>query len=173
MNTSILFSEKQIQQKVQELAQQINQTYGKGELLAIGILKGVFMFYTDLLTHLEQDITCDFCAVSFYGSSKKASSEASVSLDVKSSIEGKNILLVDCIADRGHSIEFVKKHLKQRKPASIRTVALITKPYAAKVSQIDFKGFTVDQDVFVIGYGIDYDDQGRNLNYFAQLNDFN
>lgn len=173
MNTSILFSEKQIQQKVQELAQQINQTYGKAELLAIGILKGAFMFYTDLLTHLEQDISCDFCTVSFYGSSTKASSEATVALDVKSSIEGKDILLVDCIADRGRSIEFVKKHLKQRKPASIKTVALITKPYATENSQIDFKGFQVEQDVFVVGYGIDYDDQGRNLNYFAQLNDFN
>ena len=173
LKTSILFSEDQIQKKIQEMAQEINQAYGKDKLLAIGILKGAFVFYTELLTHLEQDLTCDFCAVSFYGPATKAASEASLSLDVKSSIEGENILLIDCIADRGRSIDFLKKHLSQRKPASIKTAVLITKPYATKNSQIDFKGFTVDQDVFVVGYGIDYKDQGRNLNYFAQINDFN
>ena len=173
MNTSILFSESQIQKKVQKLAQQINHAYGKSDLFAIGILKGAFMFYTDLLKYLEQNITCDFCSISFYGSSTQASSEAAVFLDVQSSIKGKNVLLVDCIADRGYSIGFIRKHLEQRKPASIKAVALITKPSAVKNSQIDFKGFEVAQDVFVVGYGIDYNDQGRNLNYFAQLNDFN
>ena len=173
MNTSILFSEEQIQKKVQELAQQINQTYGKSKVLAVGILKGAFIFYTDLLKYLEQDISCDFCSVSFYGPSKKASSEAILSLDIKTPIKGKKILLIDCIADYGHSIQFITKHLEQREPHSIKTVVLITKPAALKNSKIDFKGFEVEQDVFVIGYGIDYNNQGRNLKHFAQLNDLN
>ena len=173
MNTSILFSEDQIQKKVQELARQIDSTYGKNKILAIGILKGAFVFYTELLKHLKQEITCDFCSISFYGPSKKASSEASLSLDIKSSIKGGKILLIDCISDYGHSLNFIKKHLKQREPHSIKTAVLIVKPAALKNTSIDFKGFEVEQDVFVIGYGIDYNNQGRNLRYFAQLNDLN
>ena len=173
MNTSILFSEKQIQAKVGDLAKQVNAFYGKSEILAVGILKGAFVFYAELLRQLEQDITCDFCSVSFYGSGKKASSEATLSLDIKSLVKGKKILLIDCISDCGHSLEFVKKHLEQREPHSIRTAVLVVKPTALQKTQIDFKGFEVEQDAFVIGYGIDYNNEGRDLRYFAQLNDFN
>ncbi len=173
MNTSILFSEKQIQEKITELAQQINKTYGKEEVLAIGILKGAFMFYTKLLRQLDMELTCDFCSVSFYGGSKSASKEAVLSLDVKSSVQGKKILLVDCIADQGLSIDYVKKHLQQREPHSIKTTALLVKPMALKKTTIDFKGFEVDQSAFVVGYGVDYGDEGRNFRYFAQLNDLN
>ena len=173
MNTSILFSEKQIQQKIHELAGQINTAYGNSEILAIGILKGAFMFYTELLKQLEQDISCDFCCVSFYGPSKTASPEAILSLDITSPVKGKKILLIDCIADYGHSINFVKKHLEQRAPHSIKTAVLVVKPAALKNSSIDFKGFEVEQDSFIIGYGIDYNNIGRSLRYFAQLNDFN
>ena len=173
MNTSLLFSEEQIQKKVQDLARQINDSYGKSEVLAIGILKGAFIFYTELLRHLKQEITCDFCSISFYGPHKKASSEAGLSLDIKSSIKGKKILLIDCISDYGHSLNFIKNHLEQREPHSIKTAILIVKPAALKNTSIDFKGFEVEQDIFVVGYGIDYNNQGRNLRYFAQLNDLN
>ncbi len=173
MSSSVLFSEKQIQKKVHELAQQINTAYGNDEILAIGILRGAFIFYTDLLKQLKQEITCDFCSVSFYGSLKKASSTAHLSLDIKSPVKGKKILLIDCIADHGHSLHFIKQHLEQREPHSIKTAVLIVKPAALKKVQIDFKGFEVDQDVFVIGYGLDYSHKGRNLKHLAQLNDFN
>ena len=173
MNTSILFSEEQIQKKVQDLSQEINKFYGASDILAIGILRGAFLFYTDLLKNLEQNISCDFCSVSFYGPSRKASSEAILSLDVKSSIKGKKILLIDCIADYGHSLDFIIKHLEQRKPHSIKTAVLITKPAAIQNVQIDFKGFEIEQDAFIVGYGIDYNNYGRNLNHFAQLNDLN
>lgn len=173
MNTSVLFSEEQIQKKVGELARQINSAYGESEVLAIGILRGAFVFYTELLKQLEQNISCDFCSVSFYGGGKRASSSATLSMDIKSPVQGKKVLLIDCIADYGHSLNFVRKHLEQRKPQSIKTAVLIVKPAALKNSQIDFKGFEVAQDVFVIGYGIDYNNKGRALKHFAQLNDFN
>lgn len=168
MSHSVLFSEKQIQNKIQQLAKQVNDFYGKDELLAIGILTGAFRFYTDLLKQLEQDIRCDFCSVSFYGSSQTASAEASLSYDVKSPVKGKRILLIDCIADHGHSIHFVKQHLKNRQAKQVKTIALITKPKALQKTTIDFKGFSVKQDVFVMGYGIDYNSEGRELNYFSQ-----
>lgn len=173
MNTSILFSEKQIQDKIQELAGKINETYGKEDILAIGILRGAFMFYTELLKQLEQNISCDFCSVSFYGSGKKASQEANLLLDVKTPLKGKKILLIDCIADYGHSINFIKDHLKQREPLSIKTAVLVVKPAALSNCEIDFYGFEVEQNAFVIGYGIDYNNQGRGLRHFAQLNDLN
>lgn len=173
MNTSVLFTEKQIQTQVKNLAQQINDSYGTSEVLAVGILRGAFVFYADLLKQLKMNLSCDFCSVSFYGAGSKASLEATLDMDIKSSVKGKQILLIDCVADQGHSLNFIKKHLEQRQPQSIKTAVLLVKPVALKNSQIDFKGFEIKQDIFVIGYGIDYNNNGRSLRYFAQLNDFN
>ena len=173
LDTSILFSEKQIQQKVSNLARQINQVYGEREILALGILRGAFVFYTDLLKQLEQNIICDFCAVSFYGPSKKASHETTLTLDIKSPVKGKDVLLIDCISDHGYSLEFIRKHLEQRKALSIKTAVLIVKPSALKNTQIDFKGFEIDQEAFIVGYGIDYNNKGRNLKHFAQIKEIN
>ena len=173
MNTSILFSEEQIQRKVSELARQINQTYGDKEILALGILRGAFVFYADLLKQLEQNIICDFCAVSFYGALAKASCEATLALDIKSPIKGKNVLLIDCISDHGYSLEFIRRHLEQRQAQSIKTAVLVVKPSALKNVQIDFKGFEVEQDAFIVGYGIDYNNKGRSLKHFAILEGVN
>lgn len=173
MKLSPLFSKEEIQKKVQKIAQQINQTYGNKEIVIIGVLKGAFIFYTDLLKQLEQNIICDFCSLSFYGTSKKASSSGFLSLDIKTSIKEKHVLLVDCIADHGHSLNFIKKILEQRSPQSIKTACLIVKPQALKEINIDFKGFQVEQESFIVGYGVDYKNQGRNLNYFSQLEDLN
>ena len=173
MKLSPLFSTEEIQKEVHKIAKQINQTYGSGEITAIGILKGAFIFYTDLLKQLEQNIICDFCSVSFYGQSKKASSSAFLSLDIKTPIKGKQVLLIDCIADYGYSLNFIKKILEQREPQSIKTACLIVKPQALKNTSIDFKGFQAEQESFIVGYGIDYKNQGRNLNYLAQLEDLN
>ena len=173
MKLSPLFSEEEIQKKVYKIVQQINKVYGNSEVIAIGVLKGAFIFYTDLLKQLEQNIICDFCALSFYGHSKKASSSAFLSLDVRTPIKGKQVLLIDCIADHGHSLSFIKKILEQREPQSIKTACLIVKAQALKNTTIDFQGFQAEQESFVVGYGIDYKNKWRNLNYFAQLEDLN
>ena len=173
MRLSPLFSAEEIQKEVYKIANQINQSYANSEITAIGILKGSFIFYTDLLKQLEQNIICDFCSLSFYGSSKKASSSAFLSLDIKTPIKGKQVLLIDCIADHGHSLNFIKKILEQRGPQSIKTACLIVKPQALKNTNIDFKGFQAEQESFIVGYGIDYKNQGRSLNYLAQLEDLN
>ncbi len=173
MKSSIIFSENEIQKKVSELALQINDFYGSKEILAIGILNGVFIFYSDLLKHLTHNIACDFCSISYYGSSNKALSEATIDLDITQEIRGKNVLLIDCIIDYGYTIEFAKKHIQQRNPTSIHTVGLVIKPAAHKNTKIDFSGFEVEQDVFVVGYGTDYQNQGRNLPHFAQVVELN
>ena len=173
MKLSPLFSSKEIQQEINKIAGQINQSYGNSELVAIGILKGAFIFYTELLKHLKQSIICDFCSLSFYGESKKANPSAFLSLDIKTPIKEKQVLLIDCIADYGHSLNFIKKILEQREPKSIKTACLLVKPQALKNTNIDFKGFQIEQESFVVGYGIDYKNKGRNLNYLAQLEELN
>ena len=173
MNLEPLFSQEEIQKKVQDLSQQINQSYGSQELLAVGILKGAFVFYSDLLKQLSANLLCDFCSLSFYGHSKKAAPSATLSLDVHTEIQDKDILLVDCISDHGHSFQFIKDILQARKPRSIKTACLLVKPQALKNTQIDFKGFDIPQDSFVVGYGLDYNNEGRNLDYIAKLKDLN
>ena len=173
MNTIPLFSYEEIQAQVSKIASQINSHYGQSDILAIGILTGVFSFYTDLLRQLEATVTCDFCSVSFYGNDVKARQEASLILDIHTSVKGKNVLLIDCMSDYGHSLNFIQRHIEERKPKSLKTTALIAKPAALQNSLIDFTGFQVEQDVFVVGYGIDYKNQGRHLNHFAQVSNIN
>ena len=173
MNLEPLFNQEQIQKKIQDLSQKINQCYGSNELLAVGILKGAFIFYSDLLKHLSANLSCDFCSLSFYGHSKKATPSATLTLDVHTEIEGKDILIVDCISDHGYSFQFIKNILQARKPRSIKTTCLLVKPQALKNTKIDFKGFDIPQDSFVVGYGLDYHNEGRNLDYIAKLKDLN
>lgn len=173
MKLDPLFSTEQIQKKIQDLGEQINKCYGSNQLLAVGILKGAFVFYSDLLKQLNANLTCDFCSLSFYGHSKKASPLASLTLDVQMKIEGRDILLIDCISDHGYSFQFIKNILQARKPRSMKTACLIVKPQALKNTKIDFKGFEIPQDSFVVGYGLDYNNQGRHLNYIAKLRDLN
>ena len=171
MNLEHLFSKKEIEEQVQNIALQINKFYGSKELIAIGILKGAFVFYSDLLKNLNQDISCDFCSVSFYKGQKKNQNLGNLDLDIRMSIKDKDVLLVDCISDTGCSFDFVKKILEQRSPRSIKMASLILKPKALENLSIDFKGFEVSQDCFVVGYGIDYKGENRHLDYFAKIID--
>ena len=173
MKLSPLFSEKQIQIKVKELAEKINHKYGTEEILAVGILKGAFIFFSDLVKLLTADTICDFCAVSFYGDSLWAGKEARFSLGLSQPVKDQHVLLIDCIADQGHSLKYTRDYILKQKPRSLTSVVLVSKPSARKLVSIDFSGFEVEQDMFLVGYGIDYKDEGRNLPYLAQLEDLN
>ena len=173
MNTFPVFSKEQIEKKLVEIAQKINEHYGKEEVLAIGILKGAFVFYSDLLKHLTCPVICDFCCVSFYGNSAEAKSEAYLSLDISHTVKDRHVLIVDCIADCGNSLKYVRDHLARRQPKSLASAVLVSKPRASKSLDIEFSGFQVDQEAFIIGYGTDYKEQGRNLDYLAQVEDIN
>lgn len=173
MKTSLLFSAKQIEVQVEKLAKQINLKYGSEPVVAVGILKGCFVFFSDLIKHLTTNTICDFCAVSFYGHSIRAKQKASLSLNMSQPIQDKHILLIDCIADHGHSLKYMQDYIFQHNPKSLTSVILISKPEAHKNATIDFSGFQVDQDVFVVGYGVDYKEEGRNLPYLAQVEELN
>ena len=173
MKTSLLFSEKQIEARIKELADQINRKYGTEEVLAVGILNGAFIFFSDLIKQLKTDTVCDFCAVSFYGGARKSEGEGRLTLDISETVKNRHVLLVDCIADYGYSLSYIQDHIRRRGPKSLTSVVLVSKAAAKKKAVIDFSGFQVDQDVFVVGYGVDYKEEGRDLPYLAQLEDLN
>ena len=174
MQTSILYSKQEVVKKINQLATKINGQYSeKDTVLVVGILKGAFYFYVHLVRQLKCQVICDFCSISFYGDEIKANQEAYLTLDIMQPIYNRHVLLVDCIADGGDTLTFIQNHIKRRNPKSLKTVVLIEKPKALKHVKIDFYGFQVKQDTFVVGCGIDYKQQGRCLPYLCQVNNIN
>lgn len=172
LNIAPYLSEEKIQDRVREIAKSINQQYKGQELLAICILKGSFMFYSDLIRNLEGHIQCEFLAVSSY-SGMSSSGEVKVTLDLSRPIEGKNVLIVEDIVDTGLTMNFLKSLLLARKPLSLKTAVLLHKPEALKVPcELDYIGFKIPND-FVVGYGLDYQGYYRNLPYIAQVQSLN
>ena len=158
-------SEEKIREKVEQLSREISSDYEGKTLHVVGILKGAWMFMADLIRQLAIPVTTDFITVASYGSGTETSGEVALISDLRGSIEGKDVLLVEDIVDTGLSLQFLLNILSQRRPESLRTCALLDKPDRHRVEvQIDYLGFTVP-DRFVVGYGIDYDEQFRNLPY--------
>ena len=174
IQTSVLISEKEIHKKVSELADTLNQKFQNKKLTALCTLKGAFTFYADLLRQLKADIVCDFCATSCYGLKQKPSEEVRLVLDAETDLAGQDILLVEDIVDRGLTLQFLQAHLKKRKPRSITTVVLITKPKnIIHPCQIDHKIFEIHKKAFLVGYGMDYQEQFRHLPYIAEISNLN
>jgi len=165
-------SAEKIQKRVQEMAAEINKRFKDQELLAVCILKGSFMFYSDLIRQLDGNVQCEFLAVSSY-TGMSSSGEVKVTLDLARPIEGKNVLIVEDIVDTGLTMNFLKSLFLARKPKSLSTAVLLQKPEALKVPcELDFVGFKIPND-FVVGYGLDYQGYYRNLPYIAQVNSLN
>jgi hypoxanthine phosphoribosyltransferase len=165
-------SSEKIQSRVQELAKEISGHYANQEILAVCVLKGSFMFYSDLIRNLDAQVQCEFLAVSSY-SGLSSSGEVKISLDLNRPIEGQNILLVEDIVDTGLTLNFLKSLILARKPLSLKTVALLQKPEALKVPcDLDYVGFKIPND-FVVGYGLDYQGYYRNLPHISQVQSLN
>lgn len=167
-----LLDEGLIQTKVQELSLKIRKDYASHSLVVVGVLKGSFIFMSDLVRELDGlDITCDFLRVSSY-EGQKSRGQVHLDFDLTQSIEGKHVLLIEDIVDSGTTLEFLKAHLTHKKPLSIRVVTLLykeeIKPHLK--SQLDYIGFTIP-NVFVVGYGMDQDGQYRHLRNIYVLGD--
>jgi hypoxanthine phosphoribosyltransferase len=168
LNLSTYISEEQIQVKVREIGKKLSKKFEGKEVVAICILKGSFMFYSDLIRNLKGDVQCEFFGVSSY-TGATSSGEVKVTLDLSKPIEGKHVLLVEDIVDTGLTMNYLKANMLSRKPASLTTVTLLEKPDAKKVPfEVDIVGFQIPND-FVVGYGLDYQGQYRNLPYIAQV----
>jgi hypoxanthine phosphoribosyltransferase len=168
--TTILISEAQIRERIGTLAAEIEHDYPEGEgIHLIGVLKGGFMFMADLVRAMTARVSMDFMALSSYGKGTTSSGQVMVLKDVDSSLEGRHVIIVEDIVDTGLTLHYLQDILKARAPRSVRTACLLSKPSRRKVDvQVDYIGFTID-DHFVVGYGLDYAEQYRNLPYIAVL----
>jgi hypoxanthine phosphoribosyltransferase len=167
MKPVLLISALRIKKKVDQLAGDISRDHPRG-VVAIGILKGSFVFLADLIRKLSIPVVCDFIMVSSY---EKAESRGEVRLllDLSTSLQGKHVLLVEDIIDTGLTIDYLKKVLLSHKPRSLKVCTFLDKPSRRKIHlDVDYVGFAIP-DRFVVGYGIDYDEQYRNLPYVAYV----
>ena len=165
----VLFSEEQIRQRVQELGKQISEDYAGKKVVMIALLKGAAWFATDLSEAIDFPIRLDFMVASSYGSGTESSGTLIIRLDIREDIAGKHVLLVDDIIDSGNTFTCVKRLLEKNHPASIKTVAMCDKRERRAVDiQADYVGFQIP-DEFVVGYGLDYAGDYRNLPFIGVL----
>ncbi len=163
----VLISESRLQARIAELAQEITEDFAGKEITAICVLKGSFIFFSDLIRKIDRPMTCEFLGVSSYGNRTVSSGEVKVTLDLNDGIEGKHILLIEDIVDSGLTLTYLTSMLKARKPASIRTCSLLFKPESLKVPvEIDYTGFKIGGE-FVVGYGVDLAGKYRGLPYIG------
>lgn len=173
LKLSTYISEADIQKKVKEIGETLAKKLGGKDIVAVCVLKGSFMFYSDLIRAMNTDVLCEFFGVSSYHGGTQSSGEVKVTLDLSSPVEGKHVILVEDIIDTGLTMNYLKAAIASRKPKSLTTVALLEKPDALKVPcEVDFVGFKIPND-FVVGYGLDYQGYYRNLPYIAQVQNFN
>ena len=166
---SVLIDEKQIAERIAEIAKVIDADYQGKTPIVICILKGSVIFCADLIRAMKTPVTLEFMKVSSYGGGTTSSGKLSVSLDILSNIEGQDVLIVEDIIDSGHTMYALKEMLQTRNPASLRVVTLLDKP-ARRVSpvDVDYTCFEIE-DEFVIGYGLDYAEKYRDLPYVGIL----
>ena len=164
----ILLSEEEVNQRISEVAAQINQDYTGKEVHLICILKGGVFFTCELAKRLNMPVSLDFMYVSIYGAGTKSSGVVRILKDLDEPLEGKEVLIVEDIIDSGRTLAYLIEVLKQRGPKSIRLCTLLDKPErrVKKQVKVDYTCFTIP-DEFVVGYGLDYDQKYRNLPYIG------
>ncbi len=175
MNTSLMIepyiTAEKVQSRVTELGQELQKHFGNERIMAICVLKGSFIFYSDLIRAMSNEVVCEFIGVHSYNGTQ-SSGEVKVTLDLSLPIEGQRVLLVEDIVDTGLTMNFLKSTLQLRNPKSITTVSLLHKPEALKVPcQMDYIGFEIRNE-FVVGYGLDYEGYYRNLPYIGVVKNF-
>lgn len=167
----ILITQEQITRRAEEIGAQITRDYEGKELVLVGILRGAVLWMSDIMKHVNLDITIDFMAVSSYGASTKSSGVVKIIKDLDLDIEGKNVIIVEDIVDSGTTLNYLKHYLENRKTRSVRVCTLLDKPSGRKVDiEADYVGFEVE-DKFIVGYGLDFNQRYRNLPYISFLED--
>jgi hypoxanthine phosphoribosyltransferase len=165
----VLITSEQIQEKIAHLAKQITDDYRDRDLLLVGVLKGAFVFMSDLARQIELPLEFDFMAVSSYGSSTKSSGVVRILKDLDYEITGRHVLLVEDIIDSGLTISYLLRYLEARGPASLDICSLFWKKGEQAVPlEVKYPGFEIPP-VFVVGYGLDYAEKYRNLPYIGVL----
>lgn len=165
----VLLSEEKIQAKIRDLGAELSEDYSDKFPLAIGVLKGAMPFMADLMKRMDIYMEVDFMDVSSYGNATVSSGEVKIVKDLNTSVEGRDILIIEDIIDSGLTLSYLVDLFKYRKANSIKIVTLLDKPTGRKVDlKADYVGFEVP-DAFVVGYGLDYMEKYRNLPYVGIL----
>jgi hypoxanthine phosphoribosyltransferase len=166
---SVLIDTNSIHHRVSELARQIDKDYqDKGDLLVVGVLKGAFIFTADLTRALTKEHVVDFIALSSY-QGDRTTGNVRLLMDTRQNMEGRNVLIVEDILDSGYTLDYLIRTFKTRNPLSVKTAVLLDKPDRHVVPvEIDYVGFTIP-DVWVVGYGLDYNEKHRTLPYIAEM----
>jgi hypoxanthine phosphoribosyltransferase len=160
-----LYSREDISTRVKELGDIISKEYKDKNLLVISLLRGSFIFTSDLVRELSIPVEVDFMTTASYGHGETSSGNVEIVHDIRTSVEGKDILIVDDIMDSGYTLGKVKEGLNLKKPNSIKICVMLDKPSRRKIDiSPDFVGFSID-DVFIVGYGLNYGDYYRNIPY--------
>jgi hypoxanthine phosphoribosyltransferase len=169
---NILLDADTIHARVRALAGEIERDYPAGEEIhLVCVLKGGFMFMADLVRAMTARVTLDFIAVSSYAKSTKSSGEVRMLKDLDSGLQGRHIVIVEDIVETGLTLIYLQEILRARAPKTLRTACLLSKPSRRQVDvKVEYIGFTIE-DRFVVGYGLDYAEQYRNLSHIAVLNE--
>ena len=165
----VLIDEQTLQNRIYELAKQIEKDYEAKDLTLVCILKGSTIFTVDLAKKMNKKLKLEFMQVSSYGGEKISSGKINLKLDLGDNIQGENLLIVEDIIDTGRTLSYLIEHLKQKNPASIKICTLLDKPERREYDvKVDYVGFEIP-DEFVVGYGLDDKEFYRNLPYIAEM----
>jgi hypoxanthine phosphoribosyltransferase len=168
-DVGVHIDEKKLQARVRELGEQITRDYQGKELTLICVLKGSAFFAMDLARYVDLPLTIEFLGVSSYQGGTETTGEVRITTDVSKPMAGKHLLVIEDIIDTGLTMSFLLENLKARHPASLKVCSLLEKPSRARTQvPIDYKGFVID-DIFVVGYGLDYAERYRNLPFIGVM----
>ncbi|MDO5037187.1 MAG: hypoxanthine phosphoribosyltransferase [Tissierellia bacterium] len=168
----ILYSRETIMERIRELAKDLDKVYEGKDLLVIGLLRGSFIFLADLIREMDSLMEVDFLTTSSYENREISSGEVKIFHDLRAPVEGRHVLIVDDIADTGHTLSQVVDHIGAMKPASLKTCVLLDKPDRRQVEiDPDYVAFRIP-DLFIVGYGLNYGAHYRNIPYiYAYIDD--
>ena len=165
----VLISQEAIQRRIADLAAQITEDYAGQDVLLVGVLKGAFVLMSDLARHIDLPMEFDFMAVSSYGAATKTSGVVRILKDLDHEVAGRHVLVIEDIVDSGLTLKYLLRNLSTRKPRSLEVCALLWKTGVQQVDlDIRYVGFEIPA-VFVVGYGLDFDERFRNLPYVGTL----
>jgi hypoxanthine phosphoribosyltransferase len=165
----VLLTSEAIQARIVEMAERINHDYAGRDVLLVGVLKGAFILMADLARHIDLPMEFDFMAVSSYGAATKTSGVVRILKDLDHEVDGRDVLLIEDIVDSGLTLKYLLRNLSTRKPATLEVCALLWKTGVQQVDlDIKYVGFEIPP-VFVVGYGLDYDERYRNLPFVGTL----
>ena len=164
-----LISAEQIARRVREMGAQIERDYQGKELVLLGVLKGSYMFISDLTRTIDLPLSIDFIGLSSYGEATESSGVVKITSDLAKPIENKHVLIVEDIVDTGLTMRYLLDNLATRRPASVKLCTLLHKPSRARTRiPIDYLGFQIE-DRYVVGYGLDHNDKYRNVPFIGVL----